>query len=115
MAALVCCDLLPFCRSSTEREAQMLGLFVAEILSPLRRWLQDKEAFEKETEGNCCFALTYRFADNKAKHCHLVKGARKWEARILDGLVQSRSSTLGQLGLHLRCCAAAAPRVAVAF
>ncbi|OEH74482.1 hypothetical protein cyc_08950 [Cyclospora cayetanensis] len=81
--------LVPIIRSSTEREAQMLGLFVAEILSPLRRWLQDEQAFEKETAGNCCFALTYRFSDNKAKHCHLTKGAKKWESRIFDGLVQS--------------------------
>ena len=80
-------------RSSTEREAQMLGLFVEEILSPLRRWLQDKDAFEKETAANCCFGLTYRFSGNKAKHYHLLKGARKWEARILEGLAHSK--TLG--------------------
>ncbi|KAL8436103.1 hypothetical protein Efla_002093 [Eimeria flavescens] len=81
--------LVPLIRSSTEREAQMLGLFVSEILGPVRRWLHDKQAFEEETAGNCCFGLTYRFAGNNAQHAHIAKGARKWEARIFEGLVQS--------------------------
>lgn len=84
--------LSPFLRSSTEREAQMLGLFVAEILMPLRRWLHDKDAFERETSGNCCFALTYRFLYNNAKHSHIYKGAKKWEGRIFEGLIQSKHS-----------------------
>ncbi|PFH35741.1 hypothetical protein BESB_053920 [Besnoitia besnoiti] len=79
--------LTPLVRCSTVREAQLLGLFVNEVLSPLSRWLKSEKAFEAEAGGNSCFARTFRDSGS-IPAAQLEKGAKKWETRIFESLVQ---------------------------
>ncbi|KEP66838.1 UNVERIFIED_CONTAM: hypothetical protein HHA_270930 [Hammondia hammondi] len=79
--------LTPLVRCSTVREAQLLGLFVNEMLAPLSRWLKNDKAFEKETDGNSCFGRTFRDSAS-IPAAQLEKGAKKWEFRIFESLVQ---------------------------
>ncbi|EPR64801.1 transcription factor/nuclear export subunit 2 [Toxoplasma gondii GAB2-2007-GAL-DOM2] len=79
--------LTPLVRCSTVREAQLLGLFVNEMLAPLSRWLKNDKVFEKETGGNSCFGRTFRESAS-IPAAQLEKGAKKWESRIFESLVQ---------------------------
>ncbi|CBZ53804.1 hypothetical protein NCLIV_035850 [Neospora caninum Liverpool] len=79
--------LTPLVRCSTVREAQLLGLFVNEMLAPLSRWLKNQKAFEKDTGGNSCFGRTFRESES-IPAAQLEKGAKKWESRIFESLVQ---------------------------
>merc|ERR1719320_1022109 len=72
-------------RSCSEREAQIFGVFLREMMSYVVTLRNDEALFDAESKGNPCFYRNYyegTCAVDFATLSDIKKGHSKWEGRI---------------------------------
>ncbi|CAK9089862.1 THO complex subunit 2 (Tho2) [Durusdinium trenchii] len=86
-------------RSCTEREAQICGLLLREMMSYVCTLRKSEKAYEQEMKDNPCFHRHHFDSNNVettiefAKHADIVRGHSKWEGRIYKVLRQNLESS----------------------
>ncbi|CAJ1381245.1 unnamed protein product [Effrenium voratum] len=85
-------------RSCTEREAQICGLFLKEMMAYICGLRKSEKAYEAEMKDNPCFYRHHydeKMVDTPlefAKHSDILRGHNKWEGRIYKVLRQNLES-----------------------
>lgn len=78
-------------RCCSEREAQIFGVFLREMMSYVLHLRKDEKTYNEESKGNPCFHRNY-YEDPNAAHVEFAKfgdfqkGHAKWEGRIHKAL-----------------------------
>jgi len=77
-------------RCCSEREAQIFGVFLREMMSYVLKLRRDETIYTKEMTGNPCFHRNYYDNPNTevtwAQYADIKKGHSKWEGRIFKAI-----------------------------